>query len=61
MMDRILNTLLRMICTLCILEVMSPQWSNFILTTHIPHSETNIFVFHGFNVKSWFIKDLILA
>ncbi|RUS89062.1 hypothetical protein EGW08_003173, partial [Elysia chlorotica] len=33
--------------TLSILKVMSPQRTDLILATHIPHSETDVFVFNG--------------
>lgn len=39
--------------TLCILEVITPQRSNFILTTNIPDSERNVLIFNCFNVESW--------
>lgn len=38
---------------LCILEIMSPQRPNLILTTHIPDRETDIFVFYSFDVKTY--------
>jgi competence transcription factor ComK len=39
--------------TLGVLVIVSPQRSNFILSTNIPHSEANIFVFHSLHVKSY--------
>lgn len=39
--------------TLSVLEVMSPQWSDLVLTTHIPHSETNVLIFYSLNIKTW--------
>ena len=39
--------------TLCVLEVMSPQWSDFILTAHIPHSKTDVFVFNGLHIETY--------
>lgn len=36
---------------LCILEVMPPQWSDFVLTTDIPYGETDVFVLYSFNIK----------
>ena len=39
--------------TLCILEVVSPEWPDFVLTTDIPHSETNVLVFYCFNIKTY--------
>lgn len=38
--------------TLCVLEIMTPQWSNLILTTDVPNCETYILVLHSFNVKA---------
>ncbi len=38
--------------TLCILKVVSPEWSDFILTTHIPHSEADVLVLHCLHVKA---------
>lgn len=38
--------------TLSVLEVMSPQWSDLVLTTHIPHSETNVLIFYRLNIKT---------
>jgi hypothetical protein len=36
---------------LCVSKIMSPQWSNLILSTNIPNSKTNIFIFHSFHIK----------
>ena len=38
--------------SLGVLEIMSPQRSDLILTTHIPNCETDVFVFHSFNVET---------
>lgn len=38
--------------TLCVLEVMTPKWSNFVLTTDIPHRETDVLVLHRLNIKT---------
>ena len=38
---------------LSVLEVMSPQRTDFVLTTHIPDSETDVLVFNSLNVKPW--------
>lgn len=35
-----------------ILIVMTPQWPNFVLTTNIPYSKTNVFVLDCLHVKS---------
>jgi len=39
--------------TLGVLEVMSPQRSNLVLSTNIPHCELNVLVFDGLDVESW--------
>ena len=36
-----------------VLEVMPPQRSNLILSTHIPHCERDILVFNCLNVEAW--------
>jgi len=38
--------------TLGVLEVMSPQGSDLILSTNIPYGELNVLVFDGLNVES---------
>lgn len=38
--------------TLCVLKVVSPQGSDFVLTAHIPHCETDVLVLHRLDVKS---------
>lgn len=38
---------------LCILEVMPPQWSDFVLTADIPYGETDVFVFYSLHIKTW--------
>ena len=37
---------------LSVLEVMPPQWSDLILSPHIPYSELDVPVFNRFDVKS---------
>ena len=39
--------------TLGVLIVVAPQWSDFVLSADIPHSEWNIFVFDSFNIETW--------
>jgi len=34
------------------LEIVPPQWTNFILATNIPHSETDILVLNGLDIES---------
>ena len=38
--------------TLCVLEVVPPQWPDLVLATHIPHCEAYILVFHCFYIKT---------
>ena len=37
---------------LCVLEVVSPQWPNLILSTDIPYGKLNVLVLDCLNVKS---------
>ena len=37
---------------LSILEIVSPQRSDLVLTTHIPHCELNVLVFDSLNVEA---------
>ena len=39
--------------TLCVLKVVTPQRSNFVLTADIPHSKTYTLVLHCFHVKTY--------
>jgi hypothetical protein len=39
--------------TLGVLEVMSPQRSDLVLSTHIPYCELNVLVFDSLNVETW--------
>lgn len=39
--------------TLRVLEVVSPQGSDLVLATHIPHCETDILVFHCLHIKTY--------
>lgn len=38
---------------LCVLEVMSPEGSDLVLATHIPHSETDIFIFYSLHIETF--------
>jgi len=38
---------------LSVLEVMSPQWSNLVLPTNIPHGELDVLVLDRLNVEAW--------
>jgi len=37
---------------LSVLEVVSPERSNFVLSADVPHCETDVLVFHGFHVET---------
>jgi hypothetical protein len=37
---------------LCVGKIMSPQWSNLILSTNIPDSKANILIFNSFDIKA---------
>ena len=37
--------------TLCILEIMAPKWTDFVLTSNIPYSKTDILILNSFNIK----------
>jgi hypothetical protein len=39
--------------TLGVLEVMSPQRSDLVLSTNIPYGELNVLVFDSLNVEAW--------
>lgn len=39
--------------TLGILEVMSPQRTNLVLTTNVPHGELNVLVLDGLDVEAY--------
>lgn len=39
--------------TLSVLEVMTPQWSDFVLAANIPHSEADVFILYSLNIKAW--------
>lgn len=38
--------------TLGVLEVMSPQWSDLVLSSDIPHGELDVLVLDGLDVES---------
>lgn len=38
--------------TLSVLEVMSPQRSDFVLATNIPDCEADIFIFYSFHIET---------
>lgn len=45
--------------TLSVLEIMPPQWSDFVLSTNIPHGKLNVFVLDSLNIESY--SESILA
>ena len=51
--------------TLCVLEIMPPQWPDLVLTADIPHCKTDVLEFYRLNVKTCgqmgIIMFLILA
>ena len=36
---------------LCVLEVVSPEWSDLVLTTNVPHCEIDVLVLHSLNIE----------
>ena len=38
---------------MCVLEVVAPQRPDLVLAAHVPHSEADVLVFHGFHVEAW--------
>lgn len=43
--------------TLGVLKVMSPQWSNLVLSTNIPDGELNILIFDCLDVEAWLKQE----
>lgn len=39
--------------TLSVLEVVSPQRTNLVLTTDIPHGELNVLVLYSLDIEAW--------
>ena len=35
----------------CVLEVMSPERPDLVLTAHVPHSEADVLVLHGLHIE----------
>jgi hypothetical protein len=42
------------------LEVVSPQRTDLVLTTNVPHGELNVLIFDGLDVESYFPPNCIL-
>lgn len=38
---------------LCILEIVSPQGPNLILTTYIPYCKADVLIFYSFDIKTY--------
>ncbi len=53
MLEYLINKLKQLILYLCVLEIVSPQRSDFVLAAHIPHGETDVFVFYSLHIKTW--------
>ena len=47
--------------TLCVLEVVSPQRSDLVLATHVPHRETDVLVFYRLHVEACKKRDKMYA
>eukprot|EP00116_Pleurobrachia_bachei_P016403 sb/3476665/ len=45
--------------TLRVLEVMPPQWSDFILTANIPHGKADVLVFYCLDIETWWEKEIV--
>jgi hypothetical protein len=43
--------------TLGVLEVMSPQRSDLVLSTNIPYGELNVLVFDSLNIETWLVRS----
>jgi len=38
--------------TLCVLEVMPPQWTDLILASNVPHCKADVLVLHCLHVET---------
>ena len=38
--------------TLCVLEIVTPQRPDFVLTANIPHGKADVLVFYSFDIES---------
>ena len=38
---------------LCVLKVVPPKWSDFVLAADIPDGEAYVFVFYSFDIETW--------
>ena len=38
---------------LCVLKVVPPKWSDFVLAADIPDGEAYVFVFNSFDIETW--------
>ena len=39
--------------SLRVLEVVAPQWSNLVLTSHVPHGKTNVLVLDCLHIEAF--------
>jgi hypothetical protein len=38
---------------LCVLKVVSPEWSNFVLTTNVPDCKADVLVLHCLHIETY--------
>ena len=43
--------------TLCVLVIVPPEWSDLVLTTHIPHSEADVLVLNSLHIESYTMRE----
>ena len=42
--------------TLSVLKIMPPQWSDLVLSTHVPHGELDVLVFDSLDVEACIVQ-----
>ena len=45
------------VCQLIYLEVVSPEWSDLVLTANVPHGEADVFVLDRLNVEPYIKQE----
>lgn len=40
-----------------VLEIVTPQWPDFVLASNVPYSETNILILHSLDIETCEGKD----
>ena len=45
---------------LSVLEVVAPEWSDLVLAANVPNSETDVLVFHRFDVEPWLFQSCMM-